>query len=192
MTPIQLHLLQWKDCKRCEYSNTRNKIVLGKGDIPCDILMVGEAPGPSEDMLGLPFIGKAGKILDRIINKVFGPVEKRKYRIAYNNIVACIPLIREGEHEKEEPDAHCIEECKPRLEEFIRIASPRLIVAVGKLSMEWLDKKYKHSIKYGSIPIVTIQHPASILRMPAPAQPTAEHRAKVIIASAVTEYLESK
>lgn len=154
--------------------------------------MVGEGPGPSENMVGLPFIGKAGKILDRIVHKVFGPVEKRRYKIAYNNIVACIPLISGDTHDKEEPDDSCIQECKPRLEEFIRIAEPRLIIAVGKLSMEWLDQKYKHSIKFGSIPLITIQHPASILRMPLPAQPTAEHRAKVIIASAVREYLESE
>lgn len=190
MTSLQLHVEQWKDCKQCGYCETRTKIVLGKGDIVCDVLLIGEAPGQSENMVGVPFIGKAGKILDRIVNKVFGPLQHRKYRIAYNNIIACIPL--EDGHEKEEPSVDAILSCKPRLEEFIRIAKPRLIVAVGKLSEDWIDKRHsaKNRVETGTIPIVAIQHPASILRMPVPAQPLAEHRCGVIIQSALNEYLE--
>lgn len=189
MTPLDMHLEQWKTCTRCEYHTTRHKIVLGKGDIPCDILFCGESPGQSENMIGVPFVGKAGKLLDRIIFKVFGPISQRKYRLAYNNVIACIPIV--SGHEKEEPDASCVKQCKPRLEEFIKISQPKLIVAVGTTANEWLDKSYKHGIKFAdTIPLVTIQHPAFILRLPAPAQPLAEHRATVVLSSAVTEHLE--
>ena len=190
MIPLTItdHVNKWKGCTQCEYGETRHKIVLGKGDIPCDILFCGEAPGASENVLGLPFIGKAGKILDRIVYKVFGSPQTNKYRIAYNNIIACIPLV-DG-HEKEVPDDECIVSCRERLEEFIKIASPKLIIAVGKLSDDWLDQTYKHAVRVpNKTPIVAIQHPASILRMPVAGQSLAEHRCAVIISTAVNQYL---
>lgn len=188
MTPLQMHLEAWKDCTLCQYSETRKRIVLGKGDIPCDILLVGEGPGPSENVLGLPFIGKSGKLLDRILFKALGPPETRKWRIAYNNIIACIPLV-EG-HEKEEPDPECVIACIPRVEEFIRICKPKLLIAVGTITEDWFDQRHKDSIKVPhNTPIVSMMHPGRILRMPEAAQSMAEHRCSVIISTAVTEYL---
>lgn len=187
MTPLQMHLNEWKTCTKCEYSEKRDRIVLGRGDIPCDILFLGEAPGASENSLGLPFIGKAGKILDRIIVKSIGSLKDSKYKIAFNNVIACIPLV-DG-HEKEEPDYSCVMECRPRVEEFIRIAQPNLIVCVGKISEEWTDQRHKDSIKIGNIPRAVIQHPASILRMPLAAQSLAEQRCTVILRSAIREHL---
>ncbi len=60
---------QWKGCKRCPLYKTRRKIVHCRGSLPCDIFFLGEAPGDSEDLLGKPFVGPAGKLLDRIIAK---------------------------------------------------------------------------------------------------------------------------
>lgn len=189
-TPLSLHLLAWRDCRECHYSETRRKIVLGRGDVPCDVLFIGEGPGPSEDMLGLPFIGKSGKLLDRIVRRVFGPPDKMRYRVAFNNIVACIPI--ESGHQKEEPDAECVLACRPRLEEFIKIAEPRLIIAVGQEAAGWLDQAFKNCIQLpGRIPVVEIEHPGSMIRKPESAQRMAEHAASVIISTAVIQYLET-
>lgn len=189
-----LHVENWKDCNKCQYAETRRKIVLGRGVLPCDIAFIGEAPGVSENMLGQPFIGKAGKILDRIILKALG--HEPKYTVALNNVIACIPLV--NGHEKEEPDFDCVMECKPRVEEFLSIASPKLIVAVGKTAAEWLDSTWKDAIqvpkrdddKYcGRTPVISITHPAAILRMPFAAQGLAEHKCVVDITTAIAEYL---
>lgn len=189
MTRWELHTQQWSNCTRCEYSQTRKKVVLGKGQLPCDIALIGEAPGLSENLIGVPFIGKAGKLLDRIVFKVFGNEENRKYKLAFSNILGCIPLV-DG-HEKEEPDADCVKACKPRLEEFLEMASPRLIIAVGKVSDDWLDQSYKHCVKVKrGLPIVTIQHPSSILRMPFAGQGMAEHRCVSTITTALIDHLE--
>lgn len=146
MTKWELHVSEWKNCTRCVYSKTRKNVVLARGHIPCDVLFVGEGPGPSEDELGKPFIGKAGKLLDRIVHKVFGPERDRKYKVSFDNIIGCIPLVMDEDgghhHEKEEPDHDCVVLCAPRLEEFIHIAQPKLVIAVGKVSDEWLDKTW--------------------------------------------------
>lgn len=190
MTRWELHCLNWINCTRCDYANTRKKVVLGKGQLPCDIALIGEAPGLSENLIGVPFIGKAGKLLDRIVAKVFGPESSRRYTLAFSNVLGCIPLL-EG-HEKEEPDAECVIACKPRLEEFLDMAQPRLIIAVGKVSDDWLDQGYKECVKVKKgTPIVTIQHPSSILRMPFAAQSMAEHRCVSTISTALIDHLES-
>lgn len=144
---------------------------MARGTIPCDILFVGEAPGESEDVLGRPFVGIAGKLLDTIIEQSIGAYNKaaaeqggHQFSYALTNLVACIP--RGEDHKKVgEPDAECIEECKPRLEKLIEIASPKLIVAVGKLAEQYLEPGYKHSVDVRrDITRISITHPAAILR----------------------------
>lgn len=188
MTHLSIHIQQWANCTLCPYHQVRRNIVLGKGDIPCDVLFIGEAPGDSEDVTGKPFVGKAGKLLDRIINRAFGPPDKRKYRLAFNNVVACIPKVGD---EKEEPDSECVELCKPRISEFIEIANPRMIIAVGKVAANWLEPQWKDRIEYNlSIKVVKIQHPASITRMPEAQQPLAVQQCVVILSTAIHEILE--
>ena len=193
MTRLSLHIEQWNNCTRCPYHQFRKRIVLGKGDIPCDVLFIGEAPGESEDVTGKPFMGKAGKLLDRIINRSFGPPEKRKYRIAYNNVVACIPREELG-GEKEQPDAEYCEICQPRINEFIEICNPRLIIAVGKVAESWLESLSRDRIKYDSTrtSIISIEHPASIIRMVDAAQPMAVQQCVVRITTAIHEILEGR
>lgn len=58
---------RWKDCTACGLCEHRQKVVLARGSVPCDILFIGEAPGESEDCLGQPFVGPAGQLLDRIV-----------------------------------------------------------------------------------------------------------------------------
>lgn len=82
------HVDRWKHCTLCPLHKVRRQVVLARGKLPADVLMVGEAPGLSEDVLGAPFTGPAGQLLDRIITAT----ELENYRIAFTNLVGCIPM----------------------------------------------------------------------------------------------------
>lgn len=156
----QSHVAKWRDCTACDLHRTRGRVVLAKGKIPCDVLFVGEAPGFSEDTVGLPFIGPAGRLLDEIV--ALSGINK--FRLAFTNVIACIPKKEDGDKVVEPPD-ESIEACSVRLKEFVAIARPRLIVQVGKVAQDWLTPGYKHSMQFHeTIPMVFISHPAAILR----------------------------
>jgi uracil-DNA glycosylase len=97
VTPFQLHVNRWGDCQQCELHRVRHKVVLARGRVPCDVLFIGEAPGASEDVLGLPFVGPAGHMLDYIIERSIGEhneLRKEKglpgLRVAMTNLVCCM------------------------------------------------------------------------------------------------------
>jgi uracil-DNA glycosylase family 4 len=169
VTPFQLHVNRWGDCQQCELHRVRHKLVLARGRVPCDVLFIGEAPGASEDVLGLPFVGPAGHMLDYIIERSIGEhneLRKEKglpgLRVAMTNLVCCIPRIL---GEKGAPEPVHIYSCAPRLQEFVEIAHPRLVVCVGSMSTEWLDPRDRDHV---SLPIevamIDMVHPAYILR----------------------------
>lgn len=136
MKLYQRHRKKWIDCKRCDLCESRTKVVLGPqkhGRIPAPILFIGEAPGASEDVIGYPFIGPAGKLLDIIIERAIDG----QHDYAMTNLIACIPKDDEGKKTKEPPD-YAIKECQPRLIEFINMCSPDLIVCVGKLATKYV------------------------------------------------------
>lgn len=155
MTPYQQHKRYWSGCERCCLCEHRKKVVLCRGRLPCDVLFIGEAPGMSEDVIGRPFVGPAGKLLDAIAEEALGDRSR-----AFTNLVACIP--KDGELVKTgEPPKESIEACAPRLLELIEMANPKLFVAVGVLAGKWLPKIYKELPVDRTIQIV---HPAAILR----------------------------
>ena len=174
----QLHCDTWRDGCGSEYCSAANKIVLGKGKLPCDVLFIGEAPGASEDVLGRPFVGPAGKVLDLIISRVglnpsacpecgsecsdtasgitckngHGGVLSRE-EFSPGKRLAFTNLVgcipRGGDHSKiTEPDDEQIMSCRDRLAEFIKIADPKLIVTCGKHSDLWTDPHLKTSVKF--------------------------------------------
>ena len=152
------HKAHWKDCTRCPLCETRRSVVLYRGSIPCDFLLVGEAPGEIEDLRGRPFVGPAGKLLNQILLDVL--VHRLKnLRYAITNIVACIPIIEDelSSGKTRAPDKNEAKACKPRLEKFIEICKPRLIVTLGKTAEKYLPG---HSAS-----TLGIIHPAAILRM---------------------------
>lgn len=149
--------------------------MLARGDIPCDILFIGEAPGPSEDVIGVPFVGPAGKLLDQIIVQGVG---NPSWRIAFTNLVCCIPL-NEAKNKFNEPPKYAIDSCEDRLVEFVQLCKPKLIVLVGKLAKKHVpgqamfgdgpENEYKQkpctwleADEY--LEFCEITHPAAILR----------------------------
>lgn len=183
-TKYSLHVTEYKDCKECELHETRKHMVFAKGRIPCDILFIGEAPGKSEDILGEPFVGPAGHLLDHIIDN---SVDK-KYRVAFTNMVCCIPIDKEDMTKFSEPPEESVKACKPRLEDFIAICNPKLIVCVGKLAWNWCQPSYKHSIKMNrSILITQVMHPAAVLRTPVTHQGLEIQKCIINIRSAIED-----
>lgn len=201
MTPFQAHLQRWGDCRECPLWETRKRIVIARGKVPCDILFIGEAPGESEDVSGLPFVGQAGELLDNplcipragIIQRALpGKMVNGRYRtdlrLGFANLLCCIPREADG-GKAGEPPHDSIMACRSRLEDFIvEVARPCLIVAVGRHSEDYLKQGYKHSVKVPEgIKQIAIKHPAAILRMNLAQQGLEIQRCVVTISNAAEE-----
>ena len=176
------HVARWKDCTACALCNQRSNIVLARGKVPCDLLFVGEAPGQSEDALGQPFVGPAGQLLDQIIANAVPP----DIRFALTNLVACFPAEAKARGDNE-PELSEIQACRPRLRDFIGLAKPRLIVCVGTLASDYIHHDAGGQVMGAEV--VTITHPASILRMPLAQKQMAVQRSIVTVRNAVQDYL---
>lgn len=187
MTPYQRLVEDWKDCQRCPLCTTRKRVVFTRGTIPCRVLFVGEAPGDSEDVIGQPFVGPAGILLNQIIRRA----HVADIPHAFFNLVGCRPTDERGLKSHDPPDDESILACAPRLQRFVRIcdgalgspSSPamalrnrangtvgadflKLIVCVGATARDWLDEKRRDSVKlHRHIQRVDIKHPAAILRL---------------------------
>jgi len=185
-TPYESHVLHWQACKLCPLCDTRKHVVLVRGRLPCDTLFVGEAPGESEDVLGSPFRGPAGHLLDLIIERALEGSEARP-RIALTNLVACIP--RDGADKAAEPPPKAIRACADRLNELVQIADPKIIIGVGKLAENWLPKLL--SPTYVDCHTVNIVHPAAILRAPVVSRGLLAQRCEVVLASAFYHFERS-
>lgn len=150
------HVARWGNCTACPLHKQRDMIVLGRGQLPCDVVFVGEAPGASEDALGTPFVGPAGKLLEQMMERAL-PLGTTW---AMTNLVCCYPREAKARGDNE-PERDEILSCRPRLEEFLTIAQPKLIVRVGALAAEYVRER-------GRIPTVDIIHPAATFppRMP--------------------------
>lgn len=153
------HKAQFKNCDACPLHKVRRRIVLGKGKLPCDVLFIGEAPGTSEDVLGKPFTGPAGKLLDEMLEEVV--VQSGDFtdlRFAYTNLIGCVPKEEKGKGKVREPDKKWIQECYPRLNDFVELARPKLIVCVGKMVSKSVSTLF---LEHEAMSII---HPAVILR----------------------------
>lgn len=176
------HVAKWIDCEACELHERRGKVVIARGTVPCDVLFVGEAPGKSENVIGRPFVGPAGKLLDTIIDESF-----KRFDLTYalTNLVCCIPLDENGSKAKE-PEKEYILACSDRLAEFVAIAKPKLVVTVGGLSTKWVPKVIDHDGQWAEL-----VHPAAIIRMNIAQQGLAIQRSIVTLSTALEDLVES-
>jgi uracil-DNA glycosylase family 4 len=170
LPPWEQHFEDWKDCKRCPLHQHRHFVVLARGNLPCDILFIGEAPGFNEDAVGLPLVGPAGQHLEKIINRAIAPEGILTRSCAFTNLVCCIPKDPESSHSKvEEPEHDDILACQPRLLELIEMAQPKLVVLLGKVAKTYVEggeyKTNRYSLKLPPhVKIIEMMHPAFILR----------------------------
>ncbi len=152
------------DCRRCGLCTDRNTIVFGVGDPGADLLIVGEAPGFHEDRLGEPFVGKAGEMLDRMLQGVF-QLERGEVYIA--NVVKCRP----PNNRNPLPDE--VAACLPFLERQIAAIQPKVIVVLGTVALKNLFDTSQGIMRnrgvwreYKGIPAMPTFHPAYLLRNP--------------------------
>ena len=149
-------------CQKCQLGNSRTNFVFGVGDKNADLLLIGEAPGEKEDVEGIPFVGRAGKLLDKILSAISLSRDKGVYIC---NVLKCRPP------DNRDPLPSEIEQCEPYLKEQINLIKPKLIVALGRVAAKTLLKndlalKDMRSIKhdYYGTPLIATYHPAALLR----------------------------
>lgn len=121
-----------KECKRCELWKTRTNPVVGEGSLSARILFVGEAPGYYEDLEGRPFVGKAGKVLDELLESA--GLQRNEVYIA--NVLKCRP---QGNRN---PATGEIRACTPYLDAQLEIIKPEVIATLGNFSLSYIFDKF--------------------------------------------------
>jgi uracil-DNA glycosylase family 4 len=120
-----------KRCKECRLSRYRKNVVFGSGNINSKYLFIGESPGKNEDELGIPFCGKAGKILD----KLFQSISLKREDVYITSILKCRPP------ENRQPKKDEIEKCGFYLLKQIEIINPKIIICLGRISLNFVFEK---------------------------------------------------
>ena len=153
-----------KDCRKCSLCETRNNVVFGDGSRDAEVLFIGEGPGADEDRLGLPFVGRAGKLLD----DMFTMIDLDRTNVYIANIVKCRPPQNRDPLNLEQ-DA-----CKQWLEGQIKLLSPKIIVCLGRIAAKYIIREdFSISREHGvwidrgdGVKITALYHPAALLRNP--------------------------
>lgn len=150
-------------CTRCPLASSRMKFVFGSGNPSAEVMFVGEAPGADEDMQGLPFVGRAGQLLTRMIEAI----KLRREDVYIANILKCRPPGNRDPHPAE------IEKCEPILIRQIELIRPKIICALGRISGKTLLRTEASLAAlrgkvhdYHGVKLVVTYHPAALLRNP--------------------------
>lgn len=147
-------------CTKCRLHKWRKKAVPGAGSPTASIVFVGEAPGANEDAQGLPFVGRAGQLLDQLLreNKI------ARSAVWIGNIIKCRPP------ENRDPMVDEIRACSPYLEKQLETLNPKIIVTLGRFAMAHFIKEGNISQNHGKVfrvsgrLILPLYHPAAALR----------------------------
>lgn len=164
MTRFADHQEQWCECVECPLGKTARKHVLGRGTLPADFLLIGEAPGNSENALGVPFIGPAGKVLDALLEDCLPP----RATFFITNVLACIPFLGDPMDAKfRKPEKEEADKCRPRVQEIASIATPRCIITLGEVAKKFAPPKLIVPHSKGDKQTINwfhVRHPSWILR----------------------------
>ena len=168
---------RYANCQNCPLGASRNKIVFGMGSTNPKVLFVGEGPGFEEDRKGLPFVGRAGELLD----KMMAAIGLSRQNVYIANMVKCHPMknpdrpdLRGNDRPPEPPE---MDACRPILEEQIEILDPPVICALGTTAAKALLKTadgitrlrgrvfdFASPLSGKIIPLLPTYHPAALLR----------------------------
>lgn len=153
-----------ESCSKCELQRTRTNVVPGQGCSSPEIMFIGEAPGYDEDQQGLAFIGRAGKLLTRMIEAMGYTREE----VFIGNILKCRPP------DNRAPFPHEMETCMPYLRAQIAVLKPKVIIALGATATKGLMQTTQGISKlrgtwmsFEGIDLMPTYHPAYLLRNPA-------------------------
>lgn len=149
------------DCKKCKLCSNRNNIVFGDGNKEADLMFIGEGPGADEDMQGIPFVGKAGKLM----NMAFDGIGIDRNSVYIANIVKCRPP---SNRNPEDDEAVA---CLNYLRNQVMLVKPKIIVLLGSVALKnILGKEYGITASRGKwverkgIMYMPTWHPAALLR----------------------------
>ena len=152
------------ECTSCNLSKTRKNVVVGKGNESAQVVIIGEGPGEQEDISGLPFVGRAGKMLDTALSSVDIDPLKDCY---ITNIVKCRPP------NNRKPSSVESEACMPWLNEQVNLLKPKIIILAGSTAVqsflginEPISKIRGQWIVKDNIKYMPIFHPSYLLRNP--------------------------
>lgn len=151
------------ECQKCPLGATRTKFVFGVGNPHADVMFIGEAPGADEDRLGEPFVGRAGKLLDKIL----AAIDFDRSQVYIANILKCRPP------GNRDPQPEEMDTCFPYLEQQIRMIQPKFICCLGRIAAQrMLETKAplgklrgRWFEKFG-VQVMVTYHPAALLRFP--------------------------
>jgi len=161
--------LKNSNCKRCPLSNSRQNIVVDRGNPNARLMIISERPGENEDKKGIAFVGRAGELLDKIFAAI-GLDTNRDMLIC--NLVKCLPPVERPPHVEE------VRACLPYLEKQMELVRPRFIVLLGLVSAKFMyeeceEEKMEDMVgsfftipKYPGIDFTVLYHPAFLLRDP--------------------------
>jgi DNA polymerase len=149
-------------CTRCVLAETRTQVVFGVGRPTADLLFIGEGPGRDEDLAGEPFVGRSGKLLDKLVHQEIG-LDRSDFYIA--NVVKCRPP------GNRDPLPAEIESCRPFLEGQLELINPTVVVTLGNFSTrlllqttEGITRLRGRSYPFRGGHLVPTFHPAAALR----------------------------
>jgi uracil-DNA glycosylase family 4 len=156
-----------RECQSCPLFETRTKVVFGAGNADADLMFVGEAPGAEEDRQGLPFVGRAGKLLDQLL----GEVGLARDDVFITNVLKNRPP------GNRDPQPEEIGACKPYLYRQIELIEPRVICTLGNFATKLLTRSNRgimschgqpqvHELGGHRVRLFPLCHPAAALRTP--------------------------
>lgn len=161
--PLAAIEAELKDCRRCKLAPGRTNLVFGAGDPNAELMFVGEAPGADEDAQGLPFVGRAGQLLTKIIESV----GMRRQDVYICNILKCRPPNNRN------PETDEIAACEQFLFRQIESVRPKVICALGAFgaqtllrTTETIGRLRGHLVDYRGAKFMATYHPAYLLRNP--------------------------
>lgn len=154
---------KYADCQRCSLGRDRKHLVFGEGNARAKLVFVGEAPGREEDLQGYPFVGRAGKLLDKIL----AAIGLQRADIYITNILKCRPP------NNRDPEPQEISTCQQILWEQVEVMKPKLICALGRFAAQTLlNSQERIGILRGQwfdlrgMKLLVTYHPAYLLRNP--------------------------
>ncbi len=164
----QRDLRSWRElertaaaCTDCRLSDCRTKVVFGDGDQDADVVVIGDAPGRTEDLLGRPFVGAAGNLLDNLL----GEAGFERDKVYVTTVVKCHPR-------DEAPDADVVDACSPYLIEQLGHLRPRVIITLGPVATGLILRRriplekvagFRFDV-YDGVTLIPTYHPASVIK----------------------------
>jgi len=167
------------NCTKCGLSKTRNHVIFGEGNINAGIMIIGEAPGRDEDMVGRPFVGKSGQLLDKILSACGFT---REEHIFISNIVKCRPP------DNRVPTPQEANVCMPWLLKQIELINPKILILLGATALKYMvgtehkiTREHGNWINCSHKLTMPVYHPAALLRDPGLKRDTWQDFKKIVV-----------